>query len=67
MVKSVECVGEGRYTIDGILDGQFHVVAVPFLEDGSWMDTTILGRLQANASPLTVTGAARLTTNLVVK
>lgn len=67
MVKSVESDDQGRYAIDGLLDGKYHVLAVPFLEDGSWMDATILGRLLSNASPLTVTGAAKLTTNLVVK
>ena len=67
MVKSVECDGEGRYTIDGLLDGKYHVVAVPVLEDGSWMDTAILTRLLPSASPLVVSGAAKLTANVVVK
>jgi hypothetical protein len=67
MVKSAESDSEGRYMVDGLLDGKYHIVAVPFLEDGSWMDTTILSRLVPGASALTVTGAAKLTTNLVVK
>jgi hypothetical protein len=67
MVKSAETDDQGRYAIDGLLDGKYLVVAVPFLQDGSWMDATILGRLMPSASTLTVTGAAKLTTNLVVK
>jgi hypothetical protein len=67
MVKSVESDDQGRYSIDGLLDGKYHVVAVPFLEEGSWLDATILSRLVPTTPPLTLSGAATLTANLVVK
>ncbi len=67
MVKSAESNDQGRYGIEGLLDGNYLIVAVPFLEDGSWMDPMILSRLVPSASALTVSGPATLTTNLVVK
>lgn len=67
MVRTAETGADGRFTIDGVLDGAFRIVAVPFLEEGSWMDTTILRRLKPLAAPLPVSGAAPMTMNLVVK
>lgn len=67
VVRSAEGDAEGRYTIDGLLDGKYYIVAVPFLEDGSWMDAMILSRLVPNASILAIQGAVKRTTNLVVK
>ena len=66
-VRSAECDAEGRYIIDGLLDGKYHLVAVPFLDEGAWMDTTILRRLQPLASALSISGAAKQSINLVVK
>lgn len=66
-VKSGESDEAGRYTIEGLLDGKYLIVAVPFLEDGSWLDTTILGRLQALASPVGIGASTKVTTDLVVK
>jgi hypothetical protein len=66
-VKSVESDADGRYLIEGLLDGQYHVVAVPFLEDGSWMDGTILRTLQPASAPLPVADATKLIVNVVVK
>jgi hypothetical protein len=67
MVKSVESDGQGRYVIDGLLDGKYHVVAVPFLEEGAWLDATILARLVPTTPPMELSGAAKLTANVVVK
>jgi len=66
-VRSAESDAEGRYIIDGLLDGKYHLVAVPFLDEGAWMDTTILRRLQPMASALSVSDASKQTVNLVVK
>jgi hypothetical protein len=66
-VRTAETGADGRFTVDGVLDGAYRIVAVPFLEDGSWMDTTILRRLKPLAAPLSVSGAAPTTMNLVVK
>jgi hypothetical protein len=66
-VKSVESDADGRYLIEGLLDGHYHVVAVPFLEDGSWMDGTILRTLQPASAPLPVADATKLIVNVVVK
>ena len=67
MVRTAESGADGRFVVDGVLDGAYRIVALPFLEDGSWMDTTILRRLEPLASPLAVSGAAPMTMNLVVK
>ena len=67
MVKSVESDEQGRYSIDGLLDGVYHVIAVPFLEEGSWLDATILSRIVPTTQPLVLKGAAKLIANLVVK
>jgi hypothetical protein len=67
MVKSVETDDHGRYAIDGLLDAEYRIIAVPFLDDGAWMDSTILARLLPSASPLVVRNATNLTANLVVK
>jgi hypothetical protein len=66
-VKSVESDANGRYRVEGLLDGNYHIVAVPFLDEGSWMDVTILHRLQPISSVLAVNGATKQESNLVVK
>ena len=66
-IKAAESGADGRYAIEGLLDGKYHIAAVPYLEEGSWMDAAILRRLQPMASPLAVAEAAKLTMNLVMK
>lgn len=66
MQPTSESDDQGRYAIDGLLDGEYRIAVVPFLDEGAWMDSTILARLVPNASPLQVRGAAALTANLVV-
>jgi hypothetical protein len=67
VIKAAESGADGRYTIDGLLDGKYHLVAVPHLEEGSWMDAGVLRRLQPLASPMAVSDAVKLTLNLVMK
>jgi protocatechuate 3,4-dioxygenase beta subunit len=67
MIKAAESDANGRYAIQGLLGGRYHVVAVPHLEEYSWMDATILRRLQPPGEPLAVGEAAHLTVDLVVK
>lgn len=67
LVHSTEADADGRYAITGLLPSRYHVVAVPFLEPGSWMDATILARLQALAGGFVASGAGSTTVNLVVK
>jgi hypothetical protein len=67
MIKAAETGADGRYVIEGLLDGRYHIVAVPFLEQGSWMDASVLRRLESGAAPLQAANAARLTLDLVVK
>lgn len=67
MVRTAESSADGRFNVEGVLDGAYRIVAVPALEDGSWMDPTILRRLEPLASPLPVSGAKPTTMNLVVK
>ncbi len=67
LIRATESGAEGRYAIDGLLGGQYFVVATPYLEDGSWMDPGVLRRLRLMAELVTVPEAGRLTFNLVVK
>jgi carboxypeptidase family protein len=67
VIKATESGADGRYTIDGLLDGKYHIVAVPYLEEGSWMDAGVLRSLQPKASPLAVAEAVKSTMNLVMK
>jgi hypothetical protein len=64
-VKTAESDAQGRYTIDGLIGGDYHLVAVPFLESGSWMDPGVLRRLPA-ATSVTVKDGASVTMDLVV-
>ncbi len=67
VIKTAETGADGHYVIDGLLDGKYHIVAVPHLEEGSWMDAGVLRRLQPRASPVAVSESANLTMNLVMK
>ena len=67
MIKAAEADANGRYAIQGLLGGRYYVVAVPHLEEHSWMDTTILRRLQPPVDPLTVGDGAQVAVDLVVK
>jgi Carboxypeptidase regulatory-like domain len=67
VIKATESGADGRYTIEGLLDGKYHIVAVPYLEEGSWMDAGVLRSLQPKASPLAVAEAVKSTMNLVMK
>jgi hypothetical protein len=67
MVRSTESDDQGRYAINGLLEGEYNIIAVLFLEDGSWMDATILSRLVPNTSLVKVSGSEKQTANLVVK
>ena len=67
LIKSTESGADGRYTIDGLLDGKYHIVAIPHLEEGSWMDAGVLRRLQPMALPLAMAEAKKLTMDLVIK
>jgi hypothetical protein len=67
VIKAAETGADGRYVIEGLLDGTYHIAAAPYLDEGSWMDAGVLRRLEAGAIPLVAANAARLTADLVVK
>lgn len=67
VVHSTEADAEGRYAVSGVLPGRYHIVAVPYLEPGSWMDGTLLSRLQPLAGVFVASGAGSTTMDLVVK
>ena len=67
LIKAAETGADGRYVIEGLLDGAYHIAAVPYLEEGAWMDAGVLRRLETGAIPLVAANAARLTADLVVK
>jgi hypothetical protein len=67
LVHSTETDADGRYALDGLLVGRYRVVAVPYLETGSWMDVTILNRLQPLGTPIELAHESRGMMNLVVK
>ncbi len=66
-IKATETGADGRYVIEGLLDGRYHIAAVPYLEPGAWMDASVLRRLESGAAPLQAANGGRLTINLVVK
>ena len=67
MIKTAETGADGRYVIEGLLDGPYQIAVAPYLEEGSWMDAGVLRRLESGAAPLQAANAARLTMDLVVK
>jgi hypothetical protein len=67
VIHSVEGDDTGRYVIEGLLPGKYRVVAVPFLEDGSWKDASILARLLPLSVAMTFDEPTRTTLDLVVK
>jgi hypothetical protein len=65
-IKAAESGAGGRYTIEGLLPGKYHVVAVPYLDEGAWMDPDVLRRLQPPGDPIAVADPA-VVVNLIVK
>jgi Carboxypeptidase regulatory-like domain len=65
-IKAAESVAGGRYVIEGLLPGKYYVVAVPYLEEGAWMDADVLRRLQPAVEPVTLANPA-VTVDVVVK
>jgi hypothetical protein len=67
LVHSTEADAEVRYALTGLLAGRYRIVSVPYLEQGSWMDVTILSRLLPLAGSLVVEDGRSATMNLVGK
>ncbi len=66
-IKSVEAGADGRYSLAGLLPGRYFIVAVDHLDDGAWEDPDVLGRLQALATPVVLSGQAAVTMALRVR
>jgi protocatechuate 3,4-dioxygenase beta subunit len=66
-IRSVEAGADGRYVVDGLLPGKYSIVAVESLDDGSWFDPDVLGRLQSVASPLVVAEGQKVTVALKLR
>ncbi len=66
VIKAAESGTGGRYVIEGLLPGKYYVVAVPYLEEGAWMDADVLRRLQPAVEPVALSDAA-ITVDVVVK
>ena len=66
VIKTAESGAGGRYAIDGLLPGKYYVVAVPYLEEGAWMDADVLRRLQPGVEPVALADPAA-TVDVVVK
>lgn len=66
-VVAVESGADGRYEFNGVLDGAYSIVAVPFLENLAWQDAGVLRRLKTNATSTKIEPGATLTLSLVVK
>jgi len=66
VIKTAETGADGRYEVRGLLDGNYSVIAVPFLEDGAWFDTAVLQQLKPGAASIAIV-PGKHTLNLVVK
>ena len=53
-IRSVTAGGDGRYTIDSLLPGDYAIIAIPFMPEGLWEDPEILRALKPAASPVTI-------------
>lgn len=63
-IKTVEAGPDGRYAITGLLPGRYHVVAVDVLDEGTWEDPDVLGKLQTYGGARVVVGTEKLDVNL---
>jgi hypothetical protein len=64
-VKAALSRADGTATIDGLLPGRYLVTVVDHLDDGSWLDPEVLGRLRSDATAIEV--ASGQTQKLTVK
>jgi hypothetical protein len=58
---------DGRYVIRNLPPGEYRLAAATDLEPGEWFDPTVLERLSAAATPLTITGIAQHTADLTIR
>jgi hypothetical protein len=63
--RTVEVQADGRYAIAGLLAGRYYIVGVEDLDDLAWFDPEVLSRLQATATPITLSEGQRVTLSLV--
>ena len=63
-LRSVQSDAAGAYSVDGLPDSQYFVVAVPDELTESWRDPTLLERLSRTASRVQVEAGARLIQDL---
>jgi hypothetical protein len=62
-VRTAEVSTNGRYTIRGLLPGDYRVAFVDDLEEGAWEDPEVLARLESVATRVTLAQAATQTVN----
>jgi protocatechuate 3,4-dioxygenase beta subunit len=67
LVRVSESDADGQYVIEGLVGGDYSIVAVPYLEDGSWMDANVLRGLRAIAAPVALRDGASMTVALKVR
>lgn len=60
-VRTAEVSTGGRYTIRGLLPGDYRVAFVDDLEEGAWEDPEVLARLESVATRVTLGAAATQT------
>jgi hypothetical protein len=66
-VHSVAASPEGRFSLDGLLPGEYLICALEYLEDDAWTDAGVLRRLRPMAVPLTMVERARRTMTLTMR
>ncbi|HUL72502.1 MAG TPA: carboxypeptidase-like regulatory domain-containing protein [Vicinamibacterales bacterium] len=66
-VRAVETGPDGQFAIEGVLAGDYAIVAVPYLEEESWTDATVLRGLRALATTVALTDGASTTVTLKVR
>jgi len=60
-VRATDAGADGKYVVPGLLPGKYLVAAVSDLDEGAWLDPSVLRSLRANASPVSVAEREKVT------
>ena len=64
-VAGIKPSADGQYRFRNLPPGNYFVIAHDDVEDGEWADSSLLGRLSSQATPITIADHERKTLDLV--